>query len=418
MKYPKVLVLSIPPWNNTSNTFSDLFSGWDKDALANVYCRDGKPTSDVCDKYFCINEAAVIKSILKRNLKTGCVTERTEETKNLGSGKSPKHSEILSLVRDILWKLGRWNTKELKEFIKDFDPDVILFPIEGYCHFNNIARTVVKLTGKKGIGFLWDDNFTYKPHPSSLSFLLRRFFVRRNVKKTVAVCDKIFAINSKMQKEIKEVFGRDSVIITKGVEQSVTADVRERSFPIRLCYAGKLIIGRDKTLALLSKAIKEVNKEEKKFELSVYTQTALSDEQKNSLNISGDVLKGAVPREELKKIYKETDLLVFAEALSGKDKYAARLSFSTKITDYLSSGKAIFAIAPRDIAPTETLSQNGTAIIAENSDEIVKTLRFIASDPNVLNTHAERSELLSKAEHNITVIREKLYKEISEIEHN
>lgn len=416
MKYPKVLVLSIPPWNNTSNTFSDLFSGWDKNSIANIYCRGGKPESDVCDRYFCINESAVIKSILKRGIKTGSTVERGEKTNSVSPKKSPKHSEILSMARDILWKMGKWNSAELKSFIKDFDPDVILFPIEGYTHFNNIARETVKLTGKKAIGYLWDDNFTYKPHPTDILFLIRRFFVRRNIKKTVASCTKLFAINEKMQKEIKDVFGRDSVIITKGISPEVSADVRERNFPIKLCYAGKLIIGRDETLALLSKAIKEVNGEENKFELSVYTQTSLSEEQKKNLNLSGNVLKGAVPREELRKIYADTDILVFAEALSGKDKYAARLSFSTKITDYLSAGKPILALSPRDIAPTETLSQNGTAIIAESYEELVKTLRFIAADPDVLNIHAERSEMLAGLNHNINTIREKLYKEISEIE--
>ncbi len=418
MKYPKVLVLSIPPWNNTSNTFSDLFSGWDKDSIANIYCRGGKPTSDVCDRYFCINESAVIKSVLKRGIKTGFTIKRSEDIKSSSAKKNPKHSELLSMARDILWKMGKWNSSELKSFIKDFDPDVILFPIESYTHFNNISREVVKLTGKKAIGFLWDDNFTYKPHPTDIVFLIRRFFVRRNIKKTVTSCTKLFAINEKMQKEIKEVFSRDSVIITKGISPDTQADIRERSFPIKLCYAGKLIIGRDKTLSLLSKAIKEVNGNENKFELSVYSQTELSEKQKNEINASGNVLKGSVSREDLRKIYVDSDLLVFAEALSGKNKYAARLSFSTKITDYLSAGKAILALAPRDIAPTETLSYNDTAIIAENYDEIVGTLRFIAADPDVLNTHAGRSELLANTQHNINTIREKLYKEISEIEGN
>lgn len=418
MKYPKVLVLSIPPWNSTSNTFSELFSGWDKNSIANIYCRGGIPTSDVCNRYFCINESAVVKSIIKRGVKTGGIVEKAEETKSVSAKKSPKHSELLSMIRDILWKIGKWNSPELKKFITDFNPDVILFPIESYTHFNNLSREVVKLTGKKAIGFLWDDNFTYKPHPTDVFFLIRRFFVRRNIKKTVTSCSKLFAINEKMQKEIKEVLGRDSVIITKGISSEISADVRERIFPIKLCYAGKLIIGRDKTLALLSKAVKEVNGEDNKFELSIYSQTELSEKQKNEINLSGNVLKGAVSREELKKIYEEADLLVFAEALSGKDKYAARLSFSTKITDYLSAGKAILALSPRDIAPTETLSENGTAIIAESYEELVKTLRFIAADPNVLNTHAERSELLAKLNHNINTIREKLYKELSEIERN
>lgn len=412
MNYPKVLVLSIPAWNSTSNTFSILFEGWPKDKIANIYLRGGKPSSNVCSEYFWINEAAVIKSIIKRSLKTGKRVEAEEENKKSSTSKKQiKHSEILSMVRDCLWMLGRWKTPELKEFIKNFNPDVILFPIEGYSHFNNISRYAVSLTGKKAVGYLWDDNFTYKPHPYGLTFLFRRFFIRKNVKKTVSICNNLLSINKKMQKEVKEVFGRDSVIITKGIStENIFPENKERSFPIKLCYAGKLIIGRDKTLALLSKAINEVGSD--KFELSIYSQTVLDEKTQSEINISGNVLKGAVPFSELEKIYKENDILVFAEALEGKCRNSARLSFSTKITDYLKAGKAILALAPSDIAPTEALLEQNSVLFSDNYEKTVKLLKGLIKNPDIINNYSEKTVSLAKENYDLQEIKKLLYKEL------
>lgn len=412
MNYPKVLVLSIPAWNSGSNTFSVLFEGWPKDKIANIYCRGGLPTSDVCSNYFRINESAVIKSILKKGIKTGDRVLRQQDEAKSTASKKVKHSELLSIIRDLLWKLGKWDSEELFRFVDEFSPDVVLFPIEGYSHFNNIARRIISYKGVPAVGYLWDDNFTYKVHPGNPLFLLRRFFIRRNIRKTVTACKSLLSINEKMKREVKETFGRDSVIITKGIDRDVIPDIRERKKPIKLCYAGKLIIGRDKTLSVLSAAINEVNGGENYFELSVYTQTALSKKQISKLNVSGNVLKGAVSRDELQEIYKDSDILVFAEALSGKHRNAARLSFSTKITDYLSAGKAILALAPRDIAPTEALSKMDSAMIASDYGETVKLLRKLKENPDIINDYSLRSRDLAVSKHNINDIREKLYKEL------
>ena len=179
MRVKKVLVCSVPCWNQKtgSDTFSSLLDGYGADCVANLYIRPGVPDSDVCKRYFRITENAIIKSIFNRAIKTGETVDNTssktcEDMHNISivsaqyKGASKKRNYFLLLVREVLWKLGKWKTNELDTFLDEFKPDVVFFAMEGYIHFNRINRYIIKRTGARGVGYFWDDNFSYKQSAS------------------------------------------------------------------------------------------------------------------------------------------------------------------------------------------------------------------------------------------------------------
>ena len=70
---PKVLVVGINPWidNTGINTLINFFDGWDKNSIAHIYTRAKLPNTNMCDKFFRISEPKVMKSVIKRSIKTG-----------------------------------------------------------------------------------------------------------------------------------------------------------------------------------------------------------------------------------------------------------------------------------------------------------------------------------------------------------
>ncbi len=70
---PRVLVTSIPCWNNRtgSNTLSSLLAGYGENEIANIFLKNDTPNSGVCNRYFCISEGAVLRSIVQRPIPTG-----------------------------------------------------------------------------------------------------------------------------------------------------------------------------------------------------------------------------------------------------------------------------------------------------------------------------------------------------------
>ena len=232
MENKKVLVCSIPCWNSKSgsDTFSTLMSGYDIEKIANLYIREDFPDSPVCKNYFRISENAVIKSILKRNIKTGkqIITtadvlddnsENAKKTANRYKKQVTKRNYLLLYAREILWKLGKWKTPELDAFLDEFKPEVVFFAMEGYIHFNRINRYILKKTGAKGIGYFWDDNFTYK-QSKNIWHNIYRFFQRKDLKKTANLCDSFFAISPKTKREADEFFKVNCELLTKQTHQS------------------------------------------------------------------------------------------------------------------------------------------------------------------------------------------------------
>lgn len=395
----KILVLTVNGWNNTTgtSTISSILEGYPKECIANIFLRADKPNSNICDKYYRIDELKVLKSIINRNTKTGyIVTPEADvdfaEERNVQLQLKEKKNNLTPFIRDFVWKIGVWKTKELKEFVLGFNPDIIFFPAEALIHFNNIGLYISKLL-KKPIGlFFWDDNFTYKPVNGILPKLYR-FFQNRNIKKIAKKSSFSFAINKKMQAECFSELGIKPVLLTKPMANTeVSKPYCYSGKTIKILYTGSIYIGRGETILELVNAIKKVNAAGSNFFLEIYTNSVLSDEEKKQYNVGGvSAVLPPVTKEEVLKLQQGADILLFAEALEGEYKYAARLSFSTKIIDYLSARRCILAIGPSDIAPIEYFKSNDIAFVANDSDSIQNALLRISDSPDCMSYYAEKA---------------------------
>lgn len=429
---PKILICTVDAWNSklstsSSNTFSALFSHYDAQDVANVYIREELPDSEVCSKYFQISEQRVIKSLVKPKIKTGREVVTGEEASKgdleilkkyheIYDKNRAKRSYVKLFIREIIWLFGRWHTKELDAFLEEFSPDVVVFSMEGYIHFNRICRYIVKKTGAKAIGYFWDDNFTYKQLKNNIGFRLFRFFQRRSLKKLSKCTDKFWAISPKTKKEVDEFFCIDSILLTKPVDTSeknvpMTA-VCEK--PLKMVYTGNLAIGRVSTIIAISKALDKLNEKEKLIEFDVYTPTALTSKESKEIGSSVHICP-PVPMEEVAGIQEKANILIFAEDIDGPLSKTVRLSFSTKITDYLRSGKCILALGNADTAPMEYFAQTGAAICVTQKDKIEETLQMILKSPEILEEYATKAYECGKENHDGEKIRGIVEKTIMEL---
>ena len=361
-KQPRILVITVASWNSKvgSNTWSSLLKNYDSENIASICIRDEIPDNKICSRYFAISENKVLKSILKRDTKTGreIIPEFAEDNSKDLNAHNERYQKMqknrrysLLLARELVWKLGVWKTNELNTFLDSFKPDIILHSMEGYIHLNNIVEYAIKRTGAKAIGYIWDDNFTYK-QSNKIGF---------------------------------------NIYLTKPLSVKPVVNYGEINLPIKAVYTGNLMIGRDKTLARIIKAAEEINRDEKKIQFDIYSKTVLSDEIKNALNCQYCQLHDPIPQNEVLEIQRKSDMLLFVEDIDGNDSKIARLSFSTKITDYLSSGKCVFAVGCKDTAPMQYFIKNDAAVIATNDNEIKEKLEMLANNPDLLVQYAEKS---------------------------
>ena len=187
------------------------------------------------------------------------------------------------------------------------------------------------------------------------------------------------------------------------------------SFPLEILYTGNLLIGRDKSLQKIVEILKEIPNIKEKIKIEVYTQTELEIDKLSMLSSDFCHIHPAISQEEVLQKQKKADILLFLEDIDGKDSKMARLSFSTKITDYLSSGKCIFAIGNKDLAPIEYFKDNDAAIVASDIHQIRDQIIMLLKDSSVLKKYAKNAFDCGVKNHAPQLIRERLDRVLKEV---
>ncbi len=418
----KILISSIPSWNQKkgSNTWSSLFSFAKSEDVANIYIDATRPDSNVASRYFNINETAVIKSVILRKTRTGWEVEAAPTSIANKQPNKTGHSSLLTKLkrnrcrlllwmREFCWLVGKWKSEELNQFIEDFNPEIFIYSIESYPYFNRINEYLIeKIKPRKVVAYLWDDNFTYKQFPHSFLSKIERYFLRRQVRRLIAKSTHVLAISPKMKEECDAEFGINSTIITKPILNASGFESYTPQNPIRILYTGKLIIGRDATIAKVAHAIKLANQESTKIILDIYTTTELTDEMRKKIECSDAIrIHPSVIQSKVLELQKEADVLLFVESLSDKN-LTARLSFSTKLTDYFAAGKCIWPVGNEDLGPISYIKMEDAGITSSSEAEINRTAKKFAESPRLIEDYARKSFECGIRNHNAEDILLKL----------
>ncbi len=415
LKVAKILVCTANSWNSKvgDNTFPLLLEGLPVENISNLFIREETPDSPVCDNYFRISEGKVMKSIFKPSIKTGEKVEKEAddnsrlqaEQKSL-YGKKARFYYTKLFIRELIWFVGKWKTKELDRFLEKASPDIVIYEMSRYIHLNNIVRYIIKKSGAKGVGCFWDDTFTYKQE-KGLGYKALRFFQRKNLKKLAKASHEFFAITPKTKREADEFFNISCTVLTKAITDFSDYEEPKEKDSFKMLYTGNLAIGRDETMLLIADALKELNKNGTKITLDIYTNTDLSEKYKSGLNTEFSKLYDAIPQSEVIEKQREADLLLFVESLKDENKIA-RLSFSTKITDYYAAGKCIFAVGNEDLAPIELFMEEDSAVVVTNADELQEKISQLV-DMETLKKYSAKAYETGKKSYSAEVVKEKFF---------
>ena len=399
-RLPRVLVFDINPWreDGMAHTMKNIFSCWEPENVAQIYTKPSLPYTKVASRFFQIKEDVVFRSVLKPWITAGTEVESLEQVSDNNvtaikrfSKTSGSRFSLMYLCRELLWLFGHWKGKKLDAFLKDYKPDLIFACIQPTVFSGWIERYIIRKTGKPFVCYLADDNYSYDSCADVWSYI-HRFWMRKNVKWLSTHCKQMFVIVEKEKEDTDNLFGTDSVILTKGIDFSNKPFApHPLNNPIKFVYTGSLIIGRDKTMALIADAINDLNSNGVKAELDIYSRDIPDDDVMARLNHGASHHKGFIQRSEVDRVQRGADVVVFAEALEGRAANIARLSFSTKITDYLANGKCILAVGKDYIAPIDYFARNDSAIIATDAEQIKEKIKLIIENPSVVAEYCRKA---------------------------
>lgn len=423
----KILVVSNAPCrgdNSFGNTFLNIFTGMGGIETANIYCGYGSPDNNVITRYFQITEKSLIKNLINKNFPAGREIKTLSDSDILHGRESRvtgflrKHkSQVLFWARSLIWKVGRWKSKELIAFVDEFKPDILFIPIYDSMYLNDIGIFLKHHTGAKAVTYITDDNYSLRQFSLSPLFWINRFLVRRKIREIVAFCDIVYVISAVQKREYGEIFGKECRILTKGADFAGGPPLKkEYNNPLKFIYTGNMGAGRTEMLGLMADSLKSVNADGIKAQLFIYTMTPLTDKIKKRLQVNNSsFLMGGITPKQVKEVQKDADVLVHVESFGLKERLLVHQSLSTKIVDYFSSGRCIFAVGSLDVASIDHLSCNDAAVIATSKKAIFTKLSELVNNADLLTSYAGKAWECGKRNHRIEIIQENLYRELSNL---
>lgn len=427
----KILVVSSTPWNTNNsfgNSYSNIFHNMsDELEIANLYCSDGIDNDPIVKRAFHITPKRLLKNLIDRRINTGVEIPINPITK--GKEKGPlidgkiihfaktHRWRIFFWGRDMLWRIGRWNSDELKQFLHDFNPDLIFCPIYEKPYMNRIQLSIQRELDVPMLGYITDDNYTLHQFSLSPLYWIDRLMNRRLVKKAIDQCKILYVISNSQMKEYDSIFRKNCKILTKGFNFSSNRPENQTfQTPYTLFYAGNIGANRWKSLEVIGKAIKRINHNRNLFKLDIYTATPLTSTMERNLDIPGCVrIHGAVSYQKVVELQRKADILVHVEPTDLFHKWTPWLSFSTKIVDYFYSNRPILAYGLLEQASLSHLKQNDAAMIASTQVEVEEWLKNILNNNNILQYYADQGWRCGENFHDIHKFQIMLKKDFREV---
>lgn len=423
----RILILSSEVWNdkiNGNNVTSNWFEGMDAE-IANIYGSPGEPYNKCCTRYFQITDIMMAKSIFTGKKAGKRVTYQVD--KEDGEAAEKEHRKLycflksisgsfMRLIRELIWLWGRYDIKGLKNFINDFQPDIIFTERMASVKMLRMERIVTQICDAPIVAFTGDDEYSLRQLSFSPFFWINRFMVRKMLRGMVEKYQIYYTLSDEQKRDYEIRFNCRMKILRKCGSFDYEYIGKNVHKPIRLIYAGKLYCGRWKALAEIAEALSEINKDEVKAILEIYTTDRVTKAQMAALNDKrNSIIKGAVTQEELKKRYHKSDIALHVESHDIQYKWRTRLSFSTKIIDCIFSGCAVLAYCWEGQSGWRYLKREKAAICVSDKDEMRKALNQIVKNPHTIQNYEKQAYICGIKNHDKRRIQSELTDDFSRI---
>ncbi len=364
-------------------TFLSLFCEFSRDELCQLYIYPTLPDVDVCHSYYRITDRNVFESYWH----FGKVNGREVTIKDIDTTKHEfyenekeesfiriKKTALKTLFRDLMWKLSKWYTNELKDWIEEERPTcVFLAPGEAKFIYD-VAIKIAEQYNLPIIAYICDE-FYYVNKTEGMIDGLRIRLLQKKIRELMSKTQCIVAISNEINRQYAAEFSVPAETVMTGASVTIQPKVRVNEVFNGITYLGNLAYDRISSLIDIGKALDEIN-EKNKTEVKLYLYTrSLSDTLKKRLSeVKSIEYCGYVTGQEFTEKLLNADALLHIESFSEVYVDKVKNSISTKIADSLASGNPLVAYAPAEIASMRYLISSEAALTITQKDELKSKL--------------------------------------------
>jgi hypothetical protein len=426
LRLPRVLFVSVNPFSQTSNngkTFASFFEGYPVDSLAQLYFHREIPSSPVCENYFRITDEHLLHEIFRPWRVTG------ERVSSLSTSETPippsthtvlKESRTARLLRQILWTQIRFNNPELLSWLDDFRPEVVFFCGGDAASLYPKTTFLADRYGASLVFYITDD-YVLPFRSLNPAAQLSRAWTRRVFKRITARSDLVLTIGESMSMTYEREFGVVSTpimnMISVPASKPASRGPRAGDSPLVLLYAGSLHSNRWRVLAKLADSIERLAAQGVPARLRIFGPEPTPEMRAAIHRPPHSEHGGLLTPAELEAAVAGADTLVHVESDDPASMTVTALSVSTKIPEYLASGRSVLAIGPPRLASIEYLASHEVAIVVDPGDEagLDRAIESLAYEPGVHDSLVTRAFALARANHDGPKTRRLLWTRLEEL---
>lgn len=404
---------------NMGKTLHTYFRDWRKEDLCQLYFHSEVPTTHLCEQYFQITDFDLVNAFRFRKpgrALTAADVQEERKTTRTDTGTAAqiyqaaqKRKPWMYAARNGLWRLGAWKTRELDAWMKQQKPDVIFFASGDYVFSYRVALYLAEKYDLPLVTAVFDDYYFQRGKDRSPLAKWNTRVFRKTMERMMKTSGGAAYVHPAMKRAYDKAFGTEGqVLFTAAACGEATG---ESHTPPRITYLGGLGLKRHEALVETGRLLKQLAPDGSVL-LDVYSGEKDPAILKCMTEENGIRFHGAVSAAEVHRIEAESDLLLLAESLDPALLERLRYSLSTKVAEYLGSGRCMVAYGPREAGSISYLLEEGGLCVAATPEELEETLREVLFDPEKRRVYARRQLALAEKNHtaarNSAVVRQVL----------
>lgn len=381
----KGLVIAHNPLSRRTNngkTYASLLSNFRKEKLCQIYATNLQPDFEIAGSFYRINEKLVIRN--KRDIVGSEVfagnsdTPETEQNKKtVGSMQRLKkimqsltYTRTGQAARSWLWGNKSLLNEDLRSWIEKEKPDFVFWGNGNINAMLNLVLQICKEYELPLIVNLGDDYFS-RGYTANIFYNSYQKKLKMAFSEIAKQAEVIVVCSDKMEKSLRNQFGGNYLIAMNSVDENDVFEKKQMNKnSITMVYTGNVGIGRWKTLVQVGGALKRLQNEWNVC-LDIYSGEELEPKIVKGLNqLPYMRLHPAVYGDDLYKVRKNADIMLFVETFEKKHKKLLETAVSTKVPEYLNTRRSILAIGPEYSAAIEYYKKNDVAEVVNSMEEL------------------------------------------------
>lgn len=428
--YPRVLLVNVEPISRrtaTGITMGNLFRGWSRDRIAQIYCDEKEPDESICGKSWKLEVHDLIMPEWVRNKFIDLRRQSQQAAATQNKPAQPEtfrtadiKTQAVRIMKKVFLRCLEFSSfrigQELDAWVRDFKPDVI-YSVLGNLHMLKLVQDISGRLMVPVVPHFMDDWIVSLPSEILLDKYLKLQLLKRT-RQIMRDAPVMLVIGEAMAEEYHKRYGYVFLPFMNCIESTITnkpkCQVNNRN-EFRFVYAGGLHLGRWELLQEIGQALTVLSDFGVKSVIDIYTVN-ISDEILAEISKQNIIkYKGVLSPEKVINVISVYDGLLHLDSFEEQLKEYTRFSISAKLPEYFSSGTAIFAYGPEDIASINYITANncGMVVGSKNQSLLKNSLSRFIYNSKERTKMSECARKLCIKNHDALIQREKFRLELA-----